>query len=68
MLNQRTMLGCRCKNRPSGIERINPVMAGIEESRPTWKLLAFKWVKKTGKKGDAAFAKPTPIASICTFE
>ncbi len=44
-----------------------PVKAGIEVNNPTSNELAPRRVKNTERKGEAAFASPTPIASIFTL-
>src|SRR6185369_391934 len=66
-LYQGTMSRRVCRKRPTRIASKSPVTPGMEESKPTWKLLAPRRVRKTGKKGAATFEILTPIASICTY-
>jgi hypothetical protein len=40
----------------------------MEVSNPTWKFVAPKRARKTGKKGVAAETKPTPSPSSRTYE
>ena len=42
MLNHLTILVCFCKNLPSGMDKSNPVNAGMEVSIPTWKDVALR--------------------------
>jgi hypothetical protein len=63
MLNHLTILVCFCKNLPNGMDKSRPVNAGMDVSMPTWKEVAFRCVRKTGRNGEAAVANPTPIAS-----
>src|SRR3989304_277358 len=66
-LNQGTILRWFCRNWPIGIAKRRPVKAGMAVNMPTSKLVAPKRVRKTGRKGDAAFASPTPTESTCTL-
>ena len=56
-----------CRKRPTKNASTRPATPGMEVSRPTWKLLAPRRARKTGRNGAAADASPTPMASIWTL-